>query len=52
MQENAYITAEVNGKIVQGFYTSTKAGPAIRLEGEGGVWLVDPDSIRYLGEPR
>lgn len=52
MQENAYITAEVNGSIEVGFYTSNEqAGACIYIPGKG-TFKVDPDTIRYLGEPR
>lgn len=52
MQENAYITAVVEGKVEVGFYTHHEAAGACIYIPQRGTFKVDPDTIRYLGEPR
>ncbi len=50
MQENAHITAQVLGEKLVGLYTTRYGTPAIIVPGRG-TFAVDPDTIRYLGEP-
>jgi len=50
MQENAWITAEVFGERLVGFFSSNRGTPTIRVP-DRGEFKIDPDTIRYLGEP-
>lgn len=50
MQDGQAITATLNGERVIGFYMSFQGKPSILLADGRGQFLIDPDTIRLLGD--